>query len=521
MILMKELLKNTNISEWFLTGIYKVAVYICWFLFACAFNVFLRDSIDDVKLILLVISLLVLYGIRVFLKNLYKKNANNSYYNLKHAIEMYYFQKLNRISYKDLENIDKEDLANRILEVSYNYTKIISDIFEYIIPALVGVFILFVKLLDLNKIFAIFTFFSLIGILVYSYSNIADEEIKITNYNDLLKEFISKIMSIRKLNIFDYCVDKLNKEKENDICILKNNDTVSDLKFTNLIFVLISIILISSFLFVNNTITRLGLIIFFIIIVLKLQDLLYKINPAIKNMFSSSKNKVILDNILKYTYKPKINTSWKKINIKNGLVNYNDTTEDIKIPSFELLKKDHISIMGASGQGKSTILNILSGIFELDEGDILFDGNSTDEIVDAYYSSSATIFSISLRDNLKFGREELDEKLLDLIDEIGLTGWYNTLSSGLDEILNPSISEDIAEKINIIRAIISDKDIYFFDEPTSSLDTDSEKKVAALFKKYFKDKTYILISKKTLLTNMCKKHYFIKNHTLLEKEPLL
>ena len=328
-------------------------------------------------------------------------------------------------------------------------------------------------------------------------------------------------MPIRKLNIFSYCIEKLDKTKENDICILKNSDTSSDLKFTNAIFALISVILISSFIFVHNTITRLGLIIFFIIIILKLQDLLYKINPAIKNMFASSKNKVMLDSMFNNNYEPKINTKWKKINIKNGVVNYNDTTEDIKIPSFELIKKDHISIMGASGQGKSTVLNILSGIFKLDEGDILFDGNSTSEIVDAYYSSDATIFSVSLRDNLKFSNVILDEELLELIDEIGLTEWYSTLSSGLDEILSPSLTKEIAEKINIIRAIISDKDIYFFDEPTSSLDTESEKLVASILKKHFKDKTYILVSKKTILTNLCKKHYFIKNHTLLEKEPLL
>ena len=92
---MKELLKNTNKSEWLITGLYKVSIYICWFLFAVSFNVFLSDSIDDAKLILLVISLLILYGIRVFLKNLYKKNANDNYYNLKHSIEMYYFKKIN------------------------------------------------------------------------------------------------------------------------------------------------------------------------------------------------------------------------------------------------------------------------------------------------------------------------------------------------------------------------------------------------------------------------------------------
>lgn len=519
---MKEILKHTNKSEWLFIGIYKVAIYICWFLFACSFNVFLKDSLTDAKLIFLVLSLIVLYGIRVFLKNIYKKNANISYYNLKHSIEMYYFKKLKQLSYKNLEEIDKEELSNKILEVSYNYSRIISDLFEYIIPALIGLFILFIKLLDLNKVFSLIVFFSLIAILLYSYNNIEDEEIKVTNYNDLLKEFISKIMLIKKLNIFNYCVKKLDNTRENDICILKNNDTVSDIKFTSLIFILITVILISSFLFINNTITRLGIIIFFIIIILKLQDLLYKINPAIKNMFISSKNKTILDNMYKMNEEPKINTRWKKINIKNGIVNYNDTTEDIKIPSFELLKKDHISIMGATGQGKSTILNVLSGIFSLDEGDILFDGNSTNEIVNAYYSDTPVLFSVSLRDNIKFLSSQKDEFILELINEIGLTEWYNTLPAGLDEILSPnSISESISEKINIIRAVISDKDVYFFDEPTLSLDSDSEKRVADILKKYFKNKTYILVSKKTVLTNLCKKHYFIKNHTLLEKEPLL
>ena len=107
---MKELLKHTNKSEWLFIGIYKVAIYICWFLFACSFNVFLKDSLTDAKLIFLVLSLIVLYGIRVFLKNIYKKNANISYYNLKHSIEMYYFKKLKQLSYKNLEEIDKEEL---------------------------------------------------------------------------------------------------------------------------------------------------------------------------------------------------------------------------------------------------------------------------------------------------------------------------------------------------------------------------------------------------------------------------
>ena len=519
---MKELLKNTNKIEWLLTGLYKTAIYICWYLFAGIFTIFLVDEVTDSKLILLVLSLIIVYIVRSFLKILYKKNANNSYYNLKHGIEMYYFKKLEYLSYENTESIDKEELSNKILEVSYNYTKIISDIFEYIIPAIIGLLMIFVKLLDLNKIFGIIAFLFLICILIYSYNNLHDEEIKVTNYNDLLKDFILKITTIKKLNIFDYCIKKLDETRENDICILKNNDTINDIKFTNFLFIFVSIILLSSFFFVKSTITRLGIIIFFIIVILKLQELLYKINPAIKNMFASSTNRVNLENYYQNEEVKKVNTKWKRISIKNGVVNYKDTTEDIKIPEFELIKKDHISIMGASGQGKSTILNILSGIFKLDEGDLLYDGNKTDEIVDAIYlSKEISILNISLRDNLKFNLEITDEELINLINEANLKDWYTSLPNGLDEILENSLDESIIEKINIIRAIVSEKDILFFDEPTNNLDTDSEKKIASMIKKYFKDKTIIIISKKTVLTNLCKKHYFIKNHTLLEKEPLL
>lgn len=218
---MKELLKNTNKNEWLLTGLYKIAIYICWYLFACIFTHFLDYEVTDSKLVLLVLSLIIVYTIRSFLKILYKKNANTSYYNLKHNIEMYYFNKLKYLNYETLENIDKEELSDRILEVSYNYTKIISDIFEYIIPAIIGMLMIFIKLLDLNKVFGLIAFIFLICILIYSYNNLHDDEIKVTNYNDLLKNFILNIHSIKKLNIFSFCANKLDETRENDICILK------------------------------------------------------------------------------------------------------------------------------------------------------------------------------------------------------------------------------------------------------------------------------------------------------------
>nr|MCR4580899.1 hypothetical protein [Bacilli bacterium] len=69
--------------------------------------------------------------------------------------------------------------------------------------------------------------------------------------------------------------------------------------------------------------------------------------------------------------------------------------------------------------------------------------------------------------------------------------------------------------------IISDKETLLLDEPTYDLDMDSEKIIANMIKKYWKKKSYVIVSHKPIFTTICKKHYFMKNHELLESEPLL
>lgn len=519
---MKELLEYTNKTEWITTMIYRVSTFACWYLFAYIFSLFINGSINDFKLIVLVVSIIITYSVRLFFKSKYKAIVNESNYNLKHSIEMYYFTKLKNISYDKCEQIDKEELGNRIIEVAYNYTKIISDIGEYLIPAAIGVFIMFIKLLSVNIIFGIVALISLVGILIFSYYGTSDEELPIKNNNVLLKEFVRKIYTIKKQNIFNYCVETLNSKNENDAIILRSDNTKNDCRFNRSIFVYLCVILICTFIFIRNTITRLGTIIFLIIIIVKLAELLYEVTPAIKNMFLSSKNKTLLDEYFKETCELVYQDDWKVINIKGGLVNYKDTTQDIKIPSFELDKKDHILIMGKSGQGKSTVLNVLSGIFKLDKGTISYDGNESTSIVDAVYvSSNADIFNMTLRDNIKTNTNKTDEEILTLIKEINLDEWYNSLSKGLDTILTDDINPIVKLKINLLRAIAMEKNTYFLDEPTLDFDMDSEKKFANMLKKRLKDKTYILVSKSTVITSGCKKHYFIKDHTLLESEPLL
>ena len=79
----------------------------------------------------------------------------------------------------------------------------------------------------------------------------------------------------------------------------------------------------------------------------------------------------------------------------------------------------------------------------------------------------------------------------------------------------------IKEKINLIRAIIIDADVYLLDNPTANMDLEDEKKVTKIINKYFAKKTFVIVTDRPVITTICKKHYFMKEHILMDKEPLL
>jgi ABC-type transport system involved in cytochrome bd biosynthesis fused ATPase/permease subunit len=134
------------------------------------------------------------------------------------------------------------------------------------------------------------------------------------------------------------------------------------------------------------------------------------------------------------------------------------------------------------------------------------------------------MFKLSLRDNLTLGLKMSDADLLKLIDEIEVKEWYESLPKGLDTIIDINyidLPDGVREKLNILRGIISNKETLLLDEPTYDLDMDSEKVIANMIKKYWKKKSYIIVTHRPIFTTICKKHYFMKNHELLESEPLL
>jgi ABC-type multidrug transport system fused ATPase/permease subunit len=203
---------------------------------------------------------------------------------------------------------------------------------------------------------------------------------------------------------------------------------------------------------------------------------------------------------------------WNKLIVKDGEFSYKERSKKILLPSFEFEKGDKISIVGESGQGKTTILNVLSGIYPLNSGDILIDDKivSNPKLDVVYISQDVDLFDLSIRDNLTLGKNISDKKIIELFEDAGLMEWYSNLENGLDEMVGEKgvkLSAGQRQRLNIIRGILIDKGVYFFDEPTSNLDKESEEKIVSMIDKYLKDKTYLIVTHRDSIKKLCNKHY--------------
>lgn len=167
-------------------------------------------------------------------------------------------------------------------------------------------------------------------------------------------------------------------------------------------------------------------------------------------------------------------------------VNFGYTPEKTVIHSFsaQVQPGQKIAIVGPTGAGKTTIVNLLMRFFEVDSGQIFIDGTSSQEVkrgeVQTQFSmvlQDTWIFQGTLRENLQYSKEDVSQKQLEeAVAAVGLTHFVRTLEKGFDTQLggNLELSQGQKQQITIARAMIADKPMLILDEATSSIDTRTE-----------------------------------------------
>ena len=163
-----------------------------------------------------------------------------------------------------------------------------------------------------------------------------------------------------------------------------------------------------------------------------------------------------------------------------------------------------IAIVGPTGAGKTTKLNLLMKFYEINDGDILIDGTSTKELSRENVHELFTMvlqdtwmFSGSIRENIAYNRKNItDKQIMDVCEEIGLAHFIKTLPKGLDTEVaeNDEISAGQKQLLTIARGMIEDAPFLILDEATSNVDTRTEELVQDAMDKLMENRTSFIIA---------------------------
>ncbi len=166
---------------------------------------------------------------------------------------------------------------------------------------------------------------------------------------------------------------------------------------------------------------------------------------------------------------------------------YNPDKTIIHDFSAKVKAGNKVAIVGPTGAGKTTIVNLLMRFYELNKGKITVDGTSlaniTRENVHDIFGmvlQDTWLFEGTVRDNLTYGKQGVtDERLLDICNQCGLKHFIGTLPNGLDTVLNDTVTISAGQKqlLTIARAMVEDAPMLILDEATSSVDTRTETKI--------------------------------------------
>ena len=249
---------------------------------------------------------------------------------------------------------------------------------------------------------------------------------------------------------------------------------------------------------------------------------IYKINNKTKKNEKKENNKIILTNP---------NKNQNLIDVNNITFKYSNKNKAVLNNASLFVKKGQtVGIIGKTGSGKSTLMQILIGLLKPDSGNVFFEDKNISEDLKgwqqkiSYVSQSIFLFDETLRTNITFENEitKIDQENLEKAIEVAeLKNKILSLPKGLDENVGTDgikLSGGEKQRIALARAIYKNKLIIFLDEFTSALDIDTENKIISNLNNSFKDRTLIIIAHRKNIIEKCDVVWELKDGILYKKE---
>lgn len=215
------------------------------------------------------------------------------------------------------------------------------------------------------------------------------------------------------------------------------------------------------------------------------------------------------------------------VELKDVTFSYTNGKEILKNVSLEAKKGEVIAIVGPTGAGKTTIVNLLTKFYNIDSGKILIDGKNIDEITReslrkmvAMVLQDTYLFSETVSENIRYGRlEASDEEVIEAAKMADAHHFIKQLPQGYDTVLadnGGNLSQGQRQLLAIARAILSNASILILDEATSSIDTRTEVLIQNAMLKLMEGKTTFVIAHRLSTIKNADKILALKDGEIIE-----
>lgn len=414
------------------------------------------------------------------------------------------------------------DLMNRISEDVGKVRMYFGPAIMYTMNMLVLSVIAIAKMINIDAKLTFYTLlpFPVLSVLIYvlsmtinKRSNIVQQYLsKLTTY---AQEFFSGINVVKAYSIEQQTAADFNtlaiQSKEKNISLSK----AQALFFPSMLLLIgisnILVVYVGGMQYINGEIDNIGIIAEFIIYINMLTwpvatvgwvtSIVQQAEVSQQRINEFLEEKTDIENM-----QPERSVIKGDISFNNVSYTYEDSqVEALKDVSFRIEQGKTLAILGRTGSGKTTVINLMARLFDTDSGDILIDGIPIKEVnlfdlrnSIGFVPQDAFLFSDTIRNNIKIGKEDAtDEEVIQAAKDAYIDHNIQEFSKKYDTLIGErgvTLSGGQKQRISIARALISEPKILIFDDCLSAVDTETEEIILNNLNRVREGKTTIIVS---------------------------
>ena len=432
-------------------------------------------------------------------------------------------EKINKLPLKYFDTHETGDILSRITNdidtIGHNMNQSFATLISSTTIFLGALFMMFITnwIMALTAIISSILGFSIMGLILgKSQKYFVQRQEELGNLNGHIEEMYSGHNVVKAYNGSKEAIKQFNNLNEKLFECNRKSQFLSGIMHPIMGFVgnlgYVAVCVVGALLTMNNIISF-GVIVAFVIYVRMFANPLSQIAQAMTSLQSvaaaSERVFEFLDevemtdesNLVKHLDR---NKAKGKIEFKHVKFGYDDTRCIIKDFNASVKPGQKIAIVGPTGAGKTTMVNLLMKFYEIKDGEILIDGVSTKDLTRENIHElfimvlqDTWLFDGTIRENLKFNKENItDEEIMKVCKVVGVDHFIKTLTGGLDSQVgdNESISGGQKQLLTIARGMIENAPFLILDEATSNVDTRTEELVQKAMDKLTEGRTSFIIA---------------------------